>query len=57
MTHYKDQILACDFFASETIRLQTIYVLFFIELGTRRIHLLGVLKNLTQFGLPSKLVN
>jgi putative transposase len=41
MTHYKGQILACDFFTSETIRLQTIYVLFFIELGTRRIHFAG----------------
>jgi len=41
MTHYKDQILACDFFTIETIRLQTIYVLFFIELGTRRIHFAG----------------
>jgi hypothetical protein len=41
MTHYKEQILACDFFTIETIRLQTIYVLFFIELGTRRIHFAG----------------
>ena len=41
MTHYKDQILACDFFTIETICLQTIYVLFFIELGTRRIHFAG----------------
>lgn len=32
MTHYKEQILACDFFTVETIRLQTLYVLFFIEL-------------------------
>jgi hypothetical protein len=39
--HYKDQILACDFFTVETIWLKTIYVLFFIELGTRRIHLAG----------------
>ena len=38
MTHYKDQILACDFFTVETLFLQTIYVLFFIELGTRRVH-------------------
>jgi putative transposase len=37
--HYKDQILACDFFTVETIWLKTIYVLFFIELGTRRVHL------------------
>jgi putative transposase len=39
--HYQDQILACDFFTVETIWLKTIYVLFFIELGTRRIHLAG----------------
>ncbi|HSG46150.1 MAG TPA: helix-turn-helix domain-containing protein [Anaerolineales bacterium] len=44
MAHYKDQILACDFFTIETIRLQTIYVLFFIELGTRRIHFAGCTK-------------
>ena len=39
--HYKGQILACDFFTVETIWLKTIYVLFFIELGTRRVHLAG----------------
>ena len=39
--YYKDQILACDFFTVETVLLKTIYVLFFIELGTRRIHLAG----------------
>ncbi len=38
---YKDQTLACDFFTVETIWLKTIYVLFFIELGTRRVHLAG----------------
>jgi putative transposase len=41
MTHYKDQILACDFFTIETLFLQTVYVLFFIELGSRRVHLAG----------------
>jgi putative transposase len=41
MTHYKDQLLACDFFTVETLFLQTLYVLFFIELGTRRIHIAG----------------
>jgi hypothetical protein len=41
MTHYKDQILAYDFFTIETLRLQTIYVLFFIELRTRQIHFAG----------------
>jgi putative transposase len=39
--HYADQMLACDFFTVETIRLQTLYALFFIELGTRRVHLAG----------------
>lgn len=35
-------ILACDFFTVETVFLKTLYVLFFIELGTRRVHLAGV---------------
>jgi putative transposase len=34
-------MLACDFFTVETVTLQTLYVLFFIELGTRRVHLAG----------------
>ena len=34
-------ILACDFFTVETVFLKTLYVLFFIELGTRRVHLAG----------------
>ena len=29
--------LACDFFPVETVFLKTLYVLFFIELGTRRV--------------------
>jgi transposase InsO family protein len=41
LTHYKDQILACDFFTVETVRLQTLYVLFFLEVGSRRVHLSG----------------
>jgi putative transposase len=32
-------VLACDFFTVETAWLQTLYVLLFIELGSRRIHL------------------
>ena len=41
LTHYKEQMLACDFFTIETAWLRTIYVLFFLELGTRRVHLAG----------------
>jgi putative transposase len=32
-------VIACDFFTVETAWLQTLYVLLFIELGSRRIHL------------------
>jgi putative transposase len=35
-------ILACDFFTVETLRLKTLYVLFFIELHSRRVHMAGV---------------
>src|SRR5262249_19855368 len=33
--------LACDFLTIETVWLKTLYVLFFIELGRRRVHLGG----------------
>jgi putative transposase len=35
-------IVACDFFTVETIRLRTLYVLFFIQLSTKRVILAGV---------------
>ena len=38
---YANQQLACDFFAVETAWLQTPYVFFFIELGSRRVHFAG----------------
>ncbi len=41
LNHYKDTLLACDFFAVDTLALQTLYVVFFIEVGTRRVHVMG----------------
>lgn len=41
MAHYKNQLLACDFFTVETLFLQTLYVLVFIEIGSRRVHFAG----------------
>jgi transposase InsO family protein len=38
-------IIACDFFTTETLFLRTLYVLFFIELSTRRVHVAGVTPN------------
>jgi hypothetical protein len=38
-------VWACDFFTGETGWLRTLYVLFAIELGSRRVHLLGVTRN------------
>jgi transposase InsO family protein len=38
-------MLACDFFTGETVWLRTLYVLFWIEHGSRRVHLAGVTAN------------
>jgi putative transposase len=38
-------MIACDFFTVDTIGLRRIYVLFFIELSTRRVYLAGMAEN------------
>ena len=38
---HRGSLLAVDFFTVETIWLQRLYVLFFIELGSRRVHFAG----------------
>jgi transposase InsO family protein len=40
-------IVACDFFTVETLTLRRYYVLFFIELASRRVHLAGATTNPT----------
>jgi hypothetical protein len=42
---HRRSMLAVDFFTVETIWLQRLYVLFFIELSSRRVHLAGCTPN------------
>ena len=41
MRAHADSIIACDFFTVETLWLGRLYVLFFLELDSRRVHFAG----------------
>ena len=41
------RMIAVDFFTVETVSLQRLYALFFIEVGSRRVHLAGCTANPT----------
>jgi putative transposase len=47
-------MIACDFFTVETISLRRFYVLFFIELGSRHLHIAGCTRTRPAPGLPSR---
>jgi hypothetical protein len=38
---HKEQLLASDFFTVETLFMQTLHILIFLEVGTRRVHVAG----------------
>jgi putative transposase len=57
MTHYRDQILACDFFTIETLFLKTLYVLFSLTLVRARCTLRGVRSTPLKPGLLNKPAN
>jgi len=40
-------MVACDFFTVETVALRRLYVLFFLQVGSRRVHLAGCTPNPT----------
>lgn len=42
LTAQAHTILACDFFTVDTVMLKRIYVLFFVEITTREVHVVGV---------------
>ncbi len=42
---HADGVVACDFFTVETVALRRLYVLFFLEVGSRRVWLAGVTAN------------
>ncbi len=54
LNHYREQLLACDFFTVETAWLNTLTVCFFIELGRRRVHFAGCTAHPTAAGVTQQ---
>jgi putative transposase len=50
------RIIACDFLHVDTVLLRRLYVLIFIEHGTRRLHIGGVTANPTDWWVLSRRV-
>ena len=51
---HADQILATDFSTLDTVWLTRLYILFFIEVGSRRVHLAGCTYNPSRSGWCSR---
>jgi hypothetical protein len=48
-------MLACDFFTVDTVAMRRLYVLFFIELRSRRVHLPAARRAQAEYGPLSRL--
>jgi putative transposase len=54
LTTQAHTMMACDFFTVDTVFLKRIYVLFFIEIATRQVHVVGVCAHPTDAWVTSR---